>query len=100
MRLSRYDRELNDLAQRAALKLYYRGTEWPSRKAMWQASKDVKFQCWMTHKEAAVLEALRNKYDMSRYGLVRMALLALVKAASADMRKEVPERAKNPRYRS
>ena len=101
MKLSRYDRALNDLAHQVALKLYNRRSEWPSREALWQAQKNVKYQCWLTHKEAAALEALRSKYHMSRYGLVRLVLLALVDAAGPDMRKEVPEHAaRNPRYQS
>lgn len=98
MKLSRYDRELNDMAHHAALKLYNRRSDWPSRKAMWQAQKDVKFQCWLTHKEAAALEALRHKYDMSRYGLVKLALMALSDVSAADMKKEVPKVARNRRY--
>lgn len=94
MRLSRYDRELNDLTAKAALKLYNRRTEWPSRDALRQAKKQVKFQCWLSIEEAAALDALRHKYDVTRYGLVRLVLLALIEIAGPDMRQEVPDNAK------
>lgn len=94
MRLSRYERELNDLTAKAALKLYNRRAEWPSRDALRQAQKQVKFQCWLSLEEAATLDALRAKYGVTRYGLVRLALLALIEVAGPDMRSEIPDNTK------
>lgn len=90
MRISQYDRALQELARRSARKLYSRRFSWPSRKAKQQAMKDVKWQCWLTHEESATLDALRSQHgDLSRYGLTRLALLSLAKAAEKET-KETP----------
>lgn len=90
MRISQYDRALQELARRSARKLYDRRTAWPSRRAQQQAMKDVKWQCWLSHAESAALDALRAQHgDLTRYGLTRLALLSLAKAAEKKT-KETP----------
>ena len=90
MRISQYDRALQNLARRSARKLYDRRVAWPSDRAKRQAIKDVKWQCWLTHEETAALDALRDLHGgLSRYGLVRLALLSLAKAGEKET-KETP----------
>lgn len=90
MRISQYDRALQEITRKTARKLYHRRVNWPSGKAKWQAMKEIKWQCFLTHEETAALDALRHQHgDLSRYGLTRIALIALAKAAEKDM-KEAP----------
>lgn len=90
MKYSHYDAALARLARAAEFRLYFRHTDWPSADAKRKAAKLVKWQCWLTHEEAATLDALRLKYGgLSRYALTRLAMLALIKSGEKDV-KETP----------
>lgn len=91
MRYSQYDHALSKIVRNAENRLYRRRLAWPSADAKRKAAKETKWQCWLSHEEAATLDALRTKYGgISRYGLTRLALLALIRNGDKEV-KETPD---------
>ena len=89
MKYSQYDRALSNIVRSAENRLARRLAEWPSKDARRKVAKETKWQCWLSHEEAATLDALRNRTGISRYALTRLALLALIKTSEKSV-KETP----------
>lgn len=80
--------ELHRLTDAAAWKAL-RG-KYSCTKTKWEAEHTVKYQCCMSIKEAAALEAIRisTMPGISRYGMVRGLLLALIRAKEEEGNEE------------
>lgn len=73
--------ELKRLSEIAAGRMLY--GKYSCHHAKWIAGNKVKYQCFVSLEEAAALEAIRlsTMPGISRYGMVRELLLALIRAA-------------------
>lgn len=76
--------EMRRLSEIAAGRLLY--GRYSCNHAKWIAGHKVKYQCFMSLEEAAALEAIRlsTMPGISRYGMVRGLLLALIRAAKEE----------------
>lgn len=80
--------EMKRLSEIAAGRLLY--GRYSCNHAKWIAGHKVKYQCFMSLEEAAALEAVRlsTMPGVSRYGMVRGLLLALIRAKEDEGNEE------------
>ena len=80
--------EMRRLSEIAAGRMLYGRYSCPHAK--WIAGHKVKYQCFVSLEEAAALEAIRlsTMPGISRYGMVRGLLLALIRAKEKEGNEE------------